>query len=145
MILDWCLKMAYAVIIRYRYKLHNMCWRDVVCVYIYIMYIQFAAVAKVSSVNNLSRCRRDFFFRDRFVIGRVNRTASGNRKTKNTYNSGRRQILCTKRKTKKISRRSRTISAVHGGPNLAPYAYRYDIRVVVVLALAWVRGEIRLL
>jgi len=26
------------------------------------MYIQFAAVAKVSSVNNLARRRRDFFF-----------------------------------------------------------------------------------
>lgn len=57
MILDWCLKMAYAVIMRYRYINYMICAGALWCC-IYIMYIQ---LAKVSSVNNLSRRRRDFF------------------------------------------------------------------------------------
>jgi len=88
MISDWCSKMAYAVILCaidiIIYKLYdNMCWRDVVCTQ--YVHIQLATAAKVSSVNNLSRRRRDFFRGDRFVIGRVNRATSVNRKTKNTY------------------------------------------------------------
>lgn len=114
MILDWCLKMAYAVIMRYRYiriTRYVLAHCGVVCISCIYSWPRRPKCHQLITCHDVD----EIFFRgDRFVIGRVNREASEYRRTKNTYTAAPQKINTERKgKTKKISRRSSTtVSAV---------------------------------